>query len=74
MNFQVRQMEELVKLFKAVMEKRHLKYLLSKEESEVLTQFCEMSDNNRYVLMKLFIWKRTWLVFVLERDKLECTV
>lgn len=56
----VKQMDELVKLFLITASNRHLKSLLNRNEREILAKFIEMEENKRYVIMKLFMWKKLW--------------
>ncbi|XP_066151797.1 fanconi-associated nuclease 1-like [Euwallacea fornicatus] len=57
---QLKQLEKLVELYKVVASSRHLQSLLNSDQRDILKRFISMEDHQKYVVMKLFIWKKSW--------------
>ncbi|XP_066246295.1 fanconi-associated nuclease 1-like [Euwallacea similis] len=57
---QLKQLNKLVELYKTVASSRHLQSLLNSDQKDILKRFISMEDQQKYVVMKLFIWKKSW--------------
>lgn len=57
---QIKQLDELIKLFKGVSKNCFKRKLLNEAEYKILKRFISLEDNRKYVVMKLFVWKKMW--------------